>query len=57
MYSTPALQVARRFGARDITESTLLQYDVICGCVGQLSSSMPIVAPERDRRGPYYGKL
>lgn len=57
MYSTPALQVARRFGARDITESGLLQYDVICWCVGQLSSSMPIVTTERDRRRLYYGKL
>lgn len=34
MYSTPALQVARRFVARDITESRLLQYDVICAVQG-----------------------
>jgi hypothetical protein len=55
MYSTPALQVARRFGAPDITESRLLQYDVICAvCRPALNA---IVTIERDRRSLYYGKL
>lgn len=48
MYSTPVLQVARRSAARDITESRLLKYDIICGCVGPLGGTMPIVKGERD---------
>jgi hypothetical protein len=46
MYSTPVLQVARRFGAGDITESRLLKYDVICGCVWWLSEPELVVKRE-----------
>jgi hypothetical protein len=48
MYSTPVLEVARHFGARDITESKLLNYDVICGCAGRLSGPVLVVKRETD---------
>jgi hypothetical protein len=60
MYSTPVLQVAQRFGARDITESRLLKYDIICEYVGRPSGLVPIVKRERGGEGGdslHYGKL
>lgn len=58
MYSTPVLEVVRCFGARDITECKLLNYDVICGYAGRFSRPTPAFNErERERLSLRFGKL